>query len=432
MAAVAVEERLYRPGPKRVLSLDAGFGRSALQLGLLSEVERQLERRAGRPGARLSGYFDLIGGVSLGAVVAASLALGRSVADAFQTLREAMARSGNAAARSAGRSRLDLERLEQILKRDLGEVELGGPGLKTGLALFTRRLEAATHLVYTNAPRAASFEGTDGVYPHRHLLVRKIALASVGGGALGEPRTIRLSAPGAVVASGLDPVGHFIDASVAIGSNPSLQLLHVATLPPFGFGWLPGDQTLLVASVGAGVSPPIADDAQLAQWAADPNGPDAAARQTHALMTAHHDGCLTTVQTMQAICATPRPWSLGGDLQDMRGMHLSPLPLAHFQRFDARLEVYALAQLGLGLNERDVVALRAGSLADPTIAQRLFEVGQRVGQAYFRTPNGGTSQPWASLIFPARFDPVEFADRPPGPPRNRLQALARTFDRKGN
>jgi hypothetical protein len=427
-----VEERLYRPGPKRVLALDAGYARTALQLGLLSELERQLERRSGQPGLRLSGYFDLIGGVSLGAVVAASLALGRSVADAFQTLREAMSRGTSGAARGASRGRLDLERLEQILKRDFGEVELGGAGLKTGLAVFTRRLEASAHLVYTNAPRTPAFDGADGVYPHRHLLVRKLALASVGGGALGEPRTIRLSAPGAVVASGLDPVGHFVDASVAVGSNPSLQLLHVATLPPFGFGWLPGDQTLLLSSVGAGVAAPQAEEAQLAQWAADPHGADAAARQTHALMTSHHDGALATVQTMQAICASPRPWSLGGDLQDMRGMHLSPLPLAHFQRFDSRLEVYALAQLGLGLNERDVQALRGGSLGDPTIAQRLFEVGQRVGQAYFRTPNGGASQPWATLIFPPRFDPPEFADRPPGPPRNRLQALARTFDRKGN
>jgi len=67
--------------PKRVLSLGGGGIRGILTLEYLSVIEDILKARAGREEFRLSDYFDLIGGTSIGAIIAATLACGMSVAE---------------------------------------------------------------------------------------------------------------------------------------------------------------------------------------------------------------------------------------------------------------------------------------------------------------------------------------------------------------
>ena len=65
--------------PRRILALDGGGVRGMLTLQYLRAVETMLRARYGRPDFRLHEYFDLIGGTSTGAIIAAGLALGRSV-----------------------------------------------------------------------------------------------------------------------------------------------------------------------------------------------------------------------------------------------------------------------------------------------------------------------------------------------------------------
>ena len=81
---MALHERLTSDGPKRILSIDGGGARILMALGFLEEIERILRERYDRPDLRLSDYFDLIGGTSAGAFVAAVLATGmemRAVAE---------------------------------------------------------------------------------------------------------------------------------------------------------------------------------------------------------------------------------------------------------------------------------------------------------------------------------------------------------------
>jgi patatin-like phospholipase/acyl hydrolase len=77
---VTLVDRLTAPGPKRILSLDGGGVRGVLTLGFLKRIEDLLRTRHGRPDLTLADYFDLIGGTSTGAVIAAGLALGLDVA----------------------------------------------------------------------------------------------------------------------------------------------------------------------------------------------------------------------------------------------------------------------------------------------------------------------------------------------------------------
>jgi len=76
------EHFLNDGGPKRILALDGGGLRGILTLLYLAEIESLLrERHGGRKDFCLAHYFDLIASTSTGAIIAAALACGMSVAD---------------------------------------------------------------------------------------------------------------------------------------------------------------------------------------------------------------------------------------------------------------------------------------------------------------------------------------------------------------
>src|SRR5215470_15988643 len=71
--------------PKRILALDGGGLRGILTLGYLARIEELLrERHKAGDEFRLSHYFDLIAGTSTGAIIAAGLAKGWTVAELAQ------------------------------------------------------------------------------------------------------------------------------------------------------------------------------------------------------------------------------------------------------------------------------------------------------------------------------------------------------------
>jgi hypothetical protein len=74
--------------PKRILSLDGGGIRGILTLEYLEVIEGMLRQRTGRPDLCLADYFDLIGGTSTGAIIAATLACGMPVAKIKKVYRD--------------------------------------------------------------------------------------------------------------------------------------------------------------------------------------------------------------------------------------------------------------------------------------------------------------------------------------------------------
>jgi predicted acylesterase/phospholipase RssA len=78
----AAQQRLTDPGPKRILALDGGGVRGIVSIAFLERIERLLAEETGRgDDFRLSDYFDLIGGTSVGSMLATMLAMGDSVAE---------------------------------------------------------------------------------------------------------------------------------------------------------------------------------------------------------------------------------------------------------------------------------------------------------------------------------------------------------------
>ena len=83
-------ERITKPGPKRLLSVDGGGIRGVLSLGILRRIEAILKaQRGGRDDFRLSHYFDYIAGTSTGGIIAAGLSVGMSVDEILTFYKEA-------------------------------------------------------------------------------------------------------------------------------------------------------------------------------------------------------------------------------------------------------------------------------------------------------------------------------------------------------
>ena len=87
--APTLEEHLFAADTKRILSLDGGGVRGIITIAFLERIEAVLKERSGR-GAdfRLSDYFDLVGGTSVGSILATLIALGYPVTDIKKIFRE--------------------------------------------------------------------------------------------------------------------------------------------------------------------------------------------------------------------------------------------------------------------------------------------------------------------------------------------------------
>lgn len=428
--ATRLQDHLFGPGPKRILSIDGGGARGILALGILGEIERRLKRRSGDKNFRLCDYFDLIGGTSTGSIIAAALAIGRTVDQVVALYNEMAPAVFDTHGASAGirKPRFDAARLEAALARELGDHELGSPALKTGFALFAKRIDTGSAWTLTNNPRSAYWEGPPGGFPNKRLLIRKLVLASAAAPTFFEERRIRLVPDDEPVLPGVDVEGAFVDGAVAALNDPSLQLLKVATLAPYGFNWGSGDDRLMMTSVGTGYWRPMIRAEELERSPLYRLAP-AAAQAVEALKAMIHDASLNTLVTMQALSSPPRPWRINSEIGDMANARISPVPVLHFQRFDARLDDDAeMARLGLTYDAPTLAAFKDMATSDGAVLACLHEIGRSAGEDYFRRRQGEPE--WENAYFPQRFDPPYFKP-PAGPARSQLEAMSRLFGSKG-
>jgi hypothetical protein len=228
---------------------------------------------------------------------------------------------------------------------------------------------------------------------------------------------------------GVDAEGVFVDGAIAGLNNPSLQLLHVATLKGYGFEWLSGSDRLFMLSIGTGDWRPKLDQDLFDATGLDELAPTAA-RAVEALKTMIHDTSQMAIATMQGLGETARPWRINSELGDMQGATLSPVPLLHFQRMDAMLDKISLQDLHLNYGDQDLHLMRELASDDAATLARLHEIGLRTGEAYFAQEPNAPRRNWERAIFPRRFDPPGFENRVVGPPKSKLEALGRAWDEK--
>lgn len=345
MALGKREERLSASGQKRILAIDAAGPRGILAAALLGGLESRLRKERNDPELRLWDHFDLIGGGSSGALLAAALAAGASAEEACEMYLD-VGPEAKTAPRGDGvrRPKFESARLLNWLEAAFGDAKIGDPRIRTGLAILVKPLEAAAPEIWANTPGAA----------HQDTSFAHAIRASLGGESL------------------LDSEGGFADGALGWAANPIWPLLHFAT-DPNGLNWPLGPGKLSITSLGAGRM-----------------RPDLAKR----VFEAPHDGNPTA---LAANIATRAAFALDSALFEsseaaLAAMALLAHPLAprgaallDFERIDVDLSPEHLARLGLSPTEISVAIQRAPISASSLALWR--RIGEAASTAAPQTPN---------------------------------------------
>lgn len=362
------DEHYQVSGPKRVLSLDGGGLRGILTLGILRRVEKILRARHGNdPAFRLCHYFDLIAGTSTGAIIAAALALGKSVEEVIG-LYEQLGRDvfqKDWFRLGVLRARYDESALIQHLKRVFGEhVTLGDETLKTGLLVVTKRLDTGSPWPLGNNPRGRYFAAGSGDrwISNSNYPLWQVVRASAAAPSYFDPEPITIADE-----EGRKPeIGTFVDGGVSPFNNPSFQAFMYATLDGYRVGWEAGEDRLLLVSIGTGISDPSQAPSRIAVAGA--------LRSLFSLM----DDCAALVETvMQWMSNSPTAREIDRELGTCVNALLTPAPLLRYLRYNAVLTEKAIGELGVSASAKRVAGL--GEMDNPDNLELLLEIGTAAG-----------------------------------------------------
>lgn len=337
------DEHLFGPGPKRLLALDGGGVRGMLSLGYLERIENILRvRHGGDPDFRLSDYFDLIGGTSIGAVLAAGLALGYPVAEMqalFARMMTTMFRKPPWRIGVWG-AKYETETVIDALKELGGNIALGGDEIKTGLMVIAKRLDTGSPWLIHNNPRGKFYGDAEDATANRNLPLHQVVRASTAAPIYFDPERIAL-------ASGVE--GLFVDGGVSTANNPALQLLKLATMEGYALQWPFGAENLLLVSVGTGRKP-----ASIAAGGKTP----AIQRAVQSLMSVMNDCDWLNQAILQWISESPTAWEIDAEVGDLRNDLLGGQTLLRYLRYNVMFDSQWLrARLGIEIGEKEVIKL---------------------------------------------------------------------------
>jgi hypothetical protein len=320
-------QRLRAPGPKRILALDGGGIRGALTLGYLKRVEAILRTRHERPDLRLCDYFDLIGGTSTGAILAAGLAIGMT-AEQLEKLYLDFGGQVFSKLQLVGRvglaGKYDDRPLKAKLEEFFKEVRLGGEEVQTGLCIVTKRADTNSTWPLLNHP-----EGR--YYRHNNdILLRDAVRASTAAPTYFDPQDLNFQ-------SSVGPLdGQFVDGGVSMHNNPAMLLFLIATLEGFQFHWPAGEHDLLLVSIGTGF------------WGMAGRRANNVVGWGKSVPTMLMDDAAWYNQLLlQYLSHSPTASVIDREIGDLRNDVLGGRPLLTYLRYDARLDHDGLTELDL-------------------------------------------------------------------------------------
>jgi predicted acylesterase/phospholipase RssA len=386
-----LRERFERPGPKRILALDGGGVRGLLTIGMLARLEENLRQRSGNPNYRLCDYFDLIGGTSTGSIIATGLALGMSVAEISALYKSVIPKVfkrfwfqglGIFAPMFLSAP------LAKALKSEFESRTLDSEDLRCGLAIHCKRIDTGSAWILVNNADWRYFPENSG------FRLRDIVQASAA--APHYFKGVLLNLP--VRNDSERSMSAFvIDGGVAGYNNPAFELAVAATDPAYGFNWKPGKDQLYILSLGTGFL-------RERQDAIEYRRRTFVGQTLNALRSMIHDVSLQQIAYMQALSESQQRWFINSEKLDQPSApYLSPEPLLHFQRFDARIEAidpaerrpeHAQRLIGRELDKGELKALAEITNSQDGNLGLLYEIGDCAGQHYLRV-----------AAPPAKFDP---------------------------
>ena len=370
------EQHFQAGGPKRILTLDGGGVRGMLTLGVLARIEQLLRERHGDPQLRLADYFDLIAGTSTGAIIAATLARGMSVAEvqslyrrlAGQIFQKSLFRQG------LFRAKYDAGALTSFLKQELGDDTLGSDHLRTGLLVVAKRADTGSPWPMSNNPKGKYFDPQKPfVIPNKDYPLWAVVRASTAAPSYFEPEFIRI----AQAADGTAITGTFMDGGISTANNPALITYRFATLKGYRIDWPTGEERILLVSVGTGTPNPEVIPSSVPG--------KAALKALLALM----DDCNAEVETMmQWLGRSHTAHAIDREIGTLEGDELDGKKLLTYQRYNVELSERGVNErLGTGLSARELDDVQEMDAPEniPILDKIGKALGARVSPEHFPT-----------------------------------------------
>jgi hypothetical protein len=345
----ARDRHIFGPGPKRILALDGGGIRGVITLAFLERLEAVLAARTGLGAAfRLGDYFDLVGGTSVGALVAAAIALRYPVARLIglftevggSVFKKALFRTGLFGAK------FPLAPLRAILEREIGDITLGSERIATGLGVVAKRLDTGSVWLMHNNPRGRFFgpDPDDAAHiPNRDYPLTQVVRASMAAPTFFDPELVEIM-------RGVR--GFFIDGAVSPYNNPALKLFMLATVRGYGFEWPVGPEHLLLVSIGTGARGHENPSARLSRipsaWMA-----------AQAMMAMLEDCNWHTQTILQWLGQGNAPWAIDAEVGTLADAGINGRKLLSYTRFNVLLESGWLArELGVSIGAKELASLK--------------------------------------------------------------------------
>ncbi|TMI89504.1 MAG: patatin [Bacteroidetes bacterium] len=367
----ALLERMDAITPKKILSLDGGGIRGALTLGYLKKIEDILKaKHTDKPDFRMSDYFDLIGGTSTGAIIAALLAMGNSV-DHITKLYMDLGDKIFATKRGWWNPKswfatYGYEGMEEGLKLAYGEdTTIGSDRIKTGLCIVAKRADTNSIWPMINHPRGKYYDAINS--KNKELLLWKVVRASTAAPTYFKPQMIEVDENKKQRAA-------FIDGGLSMANNPAVTLLMVATLKGFPFRWPMGEDKIFLVSVGTGIREfkklaKEIDAAWLGTWAA--NIPEM-------LM---QDASWQNQLFLQWLSQSHTAEEMDSEIGNMDGDMLSGKSLITYLRYNFKFTSKNLNALGFEktFDEKDAVMI--ADMANPKNKELLYEIGYKASSS---------------------------------------------------
>jgi uncharacterized protein len=360
-------EKLRSSGPKRILALDGGGIRGTITLGFLERIEQILRERHGQPDLKLCDYFDLIGGTSTGAIIAAALAIGMEVAEIKKLYLDMGGKIFGKRMLRRWQAYFDAKPLEKALEQTFGDMTLSDTAVKTGLSITVKQADTGLTLLFQNHPDTPHYQELKD-YPLWHLI-----RASTAAPTYFVPEKFSM----------LGQMAALVDGGVSMANNPALHLFILTTLNGLPFRWPLGEHNILLVSVGTGCwrrhhQASVVLNHKLWNWASE----------IPAMLM--EDANWQNQLMLQGLSHSPTPWEINGSLGLGQIVHESNLfglePCLSYLRYNVWLEPEELQTLDLSHLVEKSSHLRELSAAENRFDLALIgekAAGQRVLERHF-------------------------------------------------
>jgi hypothetical protein len=340
-----------------MLALDGGGARGMVSIGFLEEIEAVLRKRHGRSDYVLSDYFDMIGGTSVGSILATMLALGwpmKKVRAEFERLAPKI--FGNPLAfKGYFWPKFSDRALKKGLAETLGDMRLDSDELKTGLAIVAKRLDTGSAWVMYNNPVSRFWSGLEstGHVGNCEYRLADIIRASTAAPTYFKPHWIQIQRP----TPKKNGKGLFVDGGLSPYNNPALLMFMMAGIGGYRLGgvtpvvgqdgrtslrgipWQLGADKLFIVSVGTG-------DYRVT---VEQEGRFAGLLGGKALQAMMADSQTMTLTMMQWLANPRLRWTINMEIEDLQGENLGEVmgtanSLFSFARYNIMLEAKWLEQ----------------------------------------------------------------------------------------